>query len=135
MEARTKAVMVVSWTTPSPGQNSIRACTAHTLIHSCFLSFCLSSTSRIETNGLCKEEDYPYTSGGGQTGTCKKTCKKAVTLAGHSDVFSESGMIPALNKGPVSVGIEADKSAFQLYKGGVLDNPVLAPLFVVSCTG
>jgi C1A family cysteine protease len=76
----------------------------------------------IEKNGLCTEEDYPYTSGGGKSGTCKKTCKPVVTVTGFTDVAGESGMIPALNKGPVSIGIEADKSAFQLYKGGVLDN-------------
>merc|ERR1712072_1563502 len=29
----------------------------------------------------------------------------------------------AVSKQPVSVAIEADKSAFQLYAGGVLDNP------------
>merc|ERR1711879_535595 len=28
----------------------------------------------------------------------------------------------AVSKQPVSIGIEADKSAFQLYHGGVLDN-------------
>jgi len=76
----------------------------------------------IETNGLCSESDYPYTSGGGDTGTCKSTCKAGVTVSGFSDVPGESGMIPAINKGPVSVAIEADRSTFQLYRGGVIDN-------------
>jgi len=80
----------------------------------------------IKKNGLCLEKDYPYTSGGGQSGTCKKTCKPAATLTGFTDVPKGSdpaGMLAGLAKGPVSVAIEADKSAFQLYKGGVLDNP------------
>ena len=34
----------------------------------------------------------------------------------------ETTLVAAIAKGPVSVAIEADKSAFQLYKGGVLDN-------------
>merc|ERR1712118_515497 len=35
----------------------------------------------------------------------------------------ENALKAAVSKQPVSVAIEADKSAFQLYKGGVLDNP------------
>jgi len=76
----------------------------------------------VEKNGLCTESDYPYSSGSGQSGTCKKTCKPAVTLTGFTDVPGESGMLAAIGKGPVSVAIEADKSAFQLYKGGVIDS-------------
>ena len=34
----------------------------------------------------------------------------------------EDALRSAVAKQPVSVAIEADKSAFQLYKGGVLDN-------------
>merc|ERR1711937_834810 len=61
--------------------------------------------------------------GHGKAGTCKmSSCTAAVSLTGYTDVRGESGMIPALNKGPVSVAIEADKSAFQLYKSGVLDS-------------
>merc|ERR1719310_1285406 len=79
----------------------------------------------VEKNGICSEADYPYTSGGGVTGTCKKTCKPIVTITGHTDVPSgdEASLKAAVSKQPVSVAIEADKSAFQLYKGGVLDNP------------
>merc|ERR1719248_222484 len=79
----------------------------------------------ISQNGICSEESYPYTSGGGVTGTCKKGCTPAVTLTGHTDVPSkdENALKAAVSKQPVSVAIEADKSAFQLYAGGVLDNP------------
>jgi len=48
-----------------------------------------------------------------------------VTLTGHTDVPSEDedALKAAVSKQPVSVAIEADKSSFQLYKSGVLDNP------------
>jgi len=78
----------------------------------------------IKSNGICLEADYPYTSGGGVTGTCKKGCKAVATNTGHSDVPAkdEAALKSAVAMGPVSVAIEADKSAFQLYKSGVLDN-------------
>merc|ERR1712113_610450 len=78
----------------------------------------------VQQNGICSEESYPYTSGGGVTGSCKKTCTPIVTITGHTDVPSgdEASLKAAVSKQPVSVAIEADKSAFQLYKGGVLDN-------------
>jgi len=77
-------------------------------------------------NGIPTEDDYPYTSGEGQTGTCDaaKAAKKAVTVTGHKDVpqGDEDALLEAAGKQPVSIAIEADKSAFQLYKGGVLDS-------------
>jgi C1A family cysteine protease len=78
----------------------------------------------IEKNGICTESDYPYTSGTGITGTCKTTCSPAVTVTGFTDVPSkdEAALKSAISKQPVSVAIEADKSAFQMYKSGVLDS-------------
>jgi hypothetical protein len=78
----------------------------------------------ISQNGICTEEDYPYTSGSGTTGTCVKGCTAAVTLTGHKDVPAgdEAALKAAVAQQPVSVAIEADKSAFQLYKSGVLDS-------------
>ena len=75
----------------------------------------------IKTNGLCTEDDYPYTSGSGSSGSCKTSCSKAATLTGWSDVKSgdEDALKSAVEKGPVSVAIEADQSVFQLYSGGV----------------
>merc|ERR1719198_873053 len=36
----------------------------------------------VQKNGICSEESYPYTSGSGVTGQCKKTCTPVVTITG-----------------------------------------------------
>merc|ERR1719305_1565447 len=71
--------------------------------------------------GICTEADYPYQ---GVTGTCTTGCQPAVTITGHTDVpkMDEDALAAAVAIGPVSVAIEADKSAFQFYKSGVFDN-------------
>jgi len=78
----------------------------------------------VAQNGISTESSYPYTSGGGATGTCKSGRTPAVTLTGHTDVPSgdENALKAAVSKQPVSIAIEADKSAFQLYKSGILDD-------------
>jgi len=78
----------------------------------------------IKTNGLCTEKDYPYTAGGGTSGTCKRNCEPAVYVTSYTDVpeKDEDALLAALNKGPVSVAVEADKSAWQFYSSGVLDD-------------
>jgi cathepsin L len=77
-----------------------------------------------KNGGLCSEQDYPYVSGTTKTaGTCKTTCK----VNGNSKVQSfvdvkansDDDMMTALAQQPVSVAIEADQTAFQLYKSGV----------------
>lgn len=93
-----------------------------------------------KNGGLCTEAAYPYTSGTTQkAGTCaQSSCAKNANVApkSYTDVQtnSDSAMMSALNKQPVSVAIEADQPAFQLYKSGVftascgtnLDHGVLA---------
>eukprot|EP01038_Epipyxis_sp_PR26KG_P008607 gene8607-11631_t len=93
-----------------------------------------------KNKGLCTEAKYPYTSGTTQkSGTCADaTCGKIAAVAPKSftDVAtnSDSAMMSALAQQPVSVAIEADQAAFQLYKSGVftaacgtnLDHGVLA---------
>jgi len=80
----------------------------------------------IEKNGIAAEQDYPYTSGTGTTGTCQtaKSAKPVVTISSFRDVPTkdEDALKSAVAQGPVSIAIEADKSAFQLYKSGVLDS-------------
>lgn len=80
----------------------------------------------IEKNGITTEDDYPYTSGTGTTGSCDttKSAMKAATITSFKDVpkGDEDALLSAVAKGPVSIAIEADKSVFQLYKTGVFDN-------------
>jgi len=90
--------------------------------------------------GLCTEADYPYTSGDTRTaGTCSDSSCTAVAASApksHTDVKtkSDSAMMDALAQQPVSIAIEADQKAFQLYSSGVftdacgtnLDHGVLA---------
>lgn len=74
-----------------------------------------------KNGGICTESSYPYTSGEGTTGTCKEKCSNVGTLKAYTDVTpsDEGALKTAVEKGPVSVAIEADKSVFQLYAGGV----------------
>jgi len=76
-----------------------------------------------EKNALCTEQSYPYKA---KKGSCQKdSCTTAISkggVTGYKDVpaDSEQALMSALNKQPVSIAIEADKSVFQLYKSGVL---------------
>jgi len=92
-----------------------------------------------KNGGVCTEAAYPYTSGTTKkAGTCNTKCSKVAASApkSYTDVAknSDSAMMSALNKGPVAIAIEADQTAFQLYKSGVfsaacganLDHGVLA---------
>jgi len=79
----------------------------------------------IETNGgITTEENYPYRA---KDGTCNsaKAAQHAVTVTGFHDVPADNAaqMMSAVSAGPVSIAIEADKNVFQLYSGGVFDNP------------
>lgn len=79
----------------------------------------------VEKHALCTEDDYPYSSGGGTTGSCKSSCKGQVTVKGFTDVprQDEDALKAAVAEGVVSVAIEADKMVFQSYRSGVLDKP------------
>ena len=76
----------------------------------------------IANGGLDSEADYAYTA---RDGTCNKAkeAKKVGSITGFADVpqNNENQLIAAVNKNPVSVAIEADQQAFQLYKSGVFD--------------
>merc|ERR1712063_223413 len=54
------------------------------------------------------------------TGGCDVVIPKGGVTAYTDVAHSEQALMSALNKQPVSIAIEADKSVFQLYKTGVL---------------
>jgi len=81
-----------------------------------------------KNGGLCYESDYAYVSGKTEkSGSCDQSkCKsdsRAVPQSFTDVSMSDSALMSALNKQPVSVAIEADQSAFQLYKSGVFTAP------------
>ena len=82
-------------------------------------------------NGLCSEEEYPYTSGKEPTvkTTCNSaTCHSSISAVGCSDVAKNNQL--ALKEavalhGPVSIAVEADTKIFQFYSGGVVTDIAL----------
>lgn len=79
--------------------------------------------SYLEKHNVCTEQSYPYLAA---QGTCHQTnCSVGVpkgSIVGFKDVSAKdmNALMQAVSKQPVSVAIEADQMAFQLYKGGIL---------------
>merc|ERR1719231_2094732 len=77
----------------------------------------------LESDGQCLESAYPYTSGSGSVASCQ-SCTAVVRVTSFTDVTSqdEDALKIAVAQQVVSVAIEADQMAFQMYTGGVLDS-------------
>jgi len=75
------------------------------------------------TTNVATESSYPYK---GTDGSCKSSYTTAIPkggVTGYKSVGQSSNSLKsALATGPVSVAIEADQMAFQLYSGGVLSS-------------
>jgi C1A family cysteine protease len=78
----------------------------------------------VTDHGICSESDYPYSAA--EEDTCKaEACLPVVPpgeVTGFYDVHPEDveALMEAIAEGPVAVAIEADETAFQFYKSGVL---------------
>lgn len=73
----------------------------------------------VQSNGgMTNTASYPYVA---RQSTCRAASKVA-TVTGVRDLrsSSESGLLAALEQGPVSVAIQAASSCFQQYRSGVL---------------
>merc|ERR1712066_119061 len=79
--------------------------------------------SYAENNALCTEGSYSYK---GRAGSCQaSSCTVGIPkggVTGYKDVAAddEQALMEAVAKQPVSIAVEADKAAFQLYHSGVL---------------
>jgi len=74
---------------------------------------------------VCTEDSYPYTSGGGSSGSCKaSSCTAGIPrggVTGYKDVArSEQALMSAISQQPVSIAVEADRAVFQSYRSGVM---------------
>jgi C1A family cysteine protease len=76
----------------------------------------------IQQKGITDEASYPYTA---KDGTCQKNKPVASTITDFKNVppHNEAELLKAVNLGPVSIAVEADRSVFQFYHDGVLDTP------------
>ncbi|OQV16546.1 Cathepsin L1 [Hypsibius exemplaris] len=78
----------------------------------------------IQKVGIELEKDYPYTA---EDDTCVyKKSKKAAEDTGFVDIPSgdETALVAAIaSVGPISVAIDASQDSFQLYAGGVYNEP------------
>ena len=74
-----------------------------------------------ESNLADSEADYPYK---GVNGTCNTSLSGVTGDASYVAVQanSSSAMKASIEAGPTSIAIEADKMAFQFYRGGILNN-------------
>jgi C1A family cysteine protease len=72
-------------------------------------------------HGQCALSAYPYTSGTGQSGSCK-SCQAVAHVSSCSDVKpnDQISLKAAVAQQPVAIAIEADTRYFQSYSSGVL---------------
>eukprot|EP00518_Triparma_eleuthera_P022341 CAMPEP_0197552480 /NCGR_PEP_ID=MMETSP1320-20131121/5942_1 /TAXON_ID=91990 /ORGANISM="Bolidomonas sp., Strain RCC2347" /LENGTH=329 /DNA_ID=CAMNT_0043113061 /DNA_START=21 /DNA_END=1010 /DNA_ORIENTATION=- len=76
----------------------------------------------IAANGLCSEDDYPYTSSSGSNAACVSSCTPVSGTTGitYTDVANdEASLAAAVSQQPISVAVDADWH-WQLYSGGIM---------------
>lgn len=81
----------------------------------------------IDNKGICAEADYPYKA---VDEKCQTTCTPVAQITSFADVAfdtknpnDDTALMAAVQKGPVSIAIEADQPIFQMYTGGVISGP------------
>jgi len=79
----------------------------------------------LEKHPVCTDESYPYVGDDFSRRCHERRCTAGIPagmVSGYQDVSPEDmeALMEAVSQQPVSVGIEADQQAFQLYQGGVL---------------
>jgi len=77
----------------------------------------------ITNGGMDTEQDYPYTSGGGNTGTCITAKQKndAAKFTSYHDLPNDEDQMAAWvsTHGPLSIAVDAS-SGWQTYSGGIV---------------
>jgi len=77
----------------------------------------------VMKKGLCSQAGYPYR---GVDQQCRDSqCTPVLapnTLTGYTNFTGEKDLLEGLQAGPISILVEADRSAWQFYRGGTLDD-------------
>jgi len=97
--------------------NGSEDCNAGGEMHDCYLQV-------IKEQGDMTEDDYPYTATDHNPCGFDKT-KVAATFSSYKNVSmgDETALLAALAKRVISVGIDASQQSFQMYAGGIYDEP------------
>ena len=73
---------------------------------------------------IVTEQEYPYTSGEGVTGTCKDVSSMAVgaKITGYKDLPQDEDQMATylIANGPIATGVDAE--SWNTYQGGIMDN-------------
>jgi len=77
----------------------------------------------IKNKGITGESDYAYTARQGTCAAAGKTIRATISSFKDVPANSDPSLETAVALGPVSVALEADKSSFQFYSGGVFSDP------------
>jgi C1A family cysteine protease len=103
-----------------------------TVSHGCEGGYPGDGLAFIQKNGgVCGDRDYPYSSGeSGQSGDCQSECVAIDVRIQHvvSVPESEAGLVAAVSKTPVAVGVAAGNRTWKQYKGGVVSTCASADL-------
>merc|ERR1711991_755539 len=76
-----------------------------------------------ENQAIATEDSYPYTATDGSCSSSFSTAIPSGGVTGYQDVSNSADALKAaVMDSPVSVAIEADQQAFQLYSGGTLSS-------------
>ncbi|KAE9018654.1 hypothetical protein PR001_g14078 [Phytophthora rubi] len=77
----------------------------------------------VQQNGLCTEDDYPYTSSDGTAASCSTGCSAVDPgLTGYQTVDDASGLATAVAQQPVIVAVASGNNAWKQYTGGVISS-------------
>jgi C1A family cysteine protease len=79
----------------------------------------------ITNGGIDSENDYPYTSGGGNTGSCvtNKQSNDVAKFTSYKDLPNDEDQMAAwvAQNGPLSIAVDAS-SGWQQYAGGIVSD-------------
>ncbi|GLD92838.1 hypothetical protein PINS_up001419 [Pythium insidiosum] len=91
--------------------------------YGCHGGFPPNALRYIQQTGLCRGDQYPYTSGNGNAGQCNAGCQKTrIAIRQVARPSGESGLLSALQKQPVVVTVSAGNSVWKQYRGGVVSS-------------
>ncbi|KAF4034511.1 Papain family cysteine protease [Phytophthora infestans] len=91
--------------------------------HGCSGGAPIYAMKYVQQNGLCTENDYPFTSSDGTAASCSTGCSAVDTgIKGYKTVDDASGLASAVAQQPVIIAVASGNNAWKQYTGGVISS-------------